>query len=126
MGLVANRGVGGAVAATNNREQQQQQERQQRGVTDNKLRCLGWPVLAGRHGNRYKRAGRERKREGGRGMGARICQQQQQQVQHVWADVQQDTQRDTHAKAENQYDRRATLQTYTHTHTHNIHTHSQM
>lgn len=41
VGLVANR-VGGAVAATNNREQQQQ-ERQQRGVTDNKLRCLGWP-----------------------------------------------------------------------------------
>lgn len=49
-------------------------------------------------------------------MGARICQQeqqQQQQVQHVWADVQQETQRDTHAKAENQYDRRATLHTHT-------------
>lgn len=57
-------------------------------------------------------------------MGARICQQeqqQQQQVQHVWADVQQETQRDTHAKAENQYDRRATLHTHAHTHTYTYH-----
>lgn len=117
VGLVANRGVGGAVAATNNREQQQQQERQQRGVTDNKLRCLGWP-RASRPAWKPLQKSRQREGEGereGRGMGARICQQQQQQVQHVWADVQQDTQRDTHAKAENQYDRRATLQTHTHT-----------